>query len=135
MSCVLGRDTFSHRASLHPGVLMGTGELSGRPHKVQKCSKCWGGGGPCDGLASHRGGGRSNTPCRLIIHGTGRFELYISSLVKRFETSLVFPVRLKYLNLGINLGSRGGGRGERIGKPLREKEKLVGHEVSNTSFE
>ena len=44
MSCVLGRDTFSHRASLHPGVLTGTGELSGRPHKVQKCSKCWGGG-------------------------------------------------------------------------------------------
>ena len=102
MSCVLGRDTFSHRASLHPGVLMGTGELSGRPHKML-------GGGPCDGLASHRGGGGSNTPCRLILHGTGRFELYISSLVKRFETSLVFPVRLKYLNLGINLGSRGGG--------------------------
>ena len=112
MSCVLGRDTFSHRASLHPGVLMGTSELSGRPHKML-------------------GGG--NTPCRLILHGTGRFELYISSLVKRFETSLVFPVRLKYLNLGINLGSRGGGG--RIGKPLREKEKLVGHEVSNTSFE
>lgn len=125
MSCVLGRDTFSHRASLHPGVLMGTGETSGRPHKML------GGGGPCDGLASHRGGG--NTPCRLILHGTGRFELYISSLVNRFETSLVFPVRLKYLNLGINLGSRGGGG--RIGKPLREKEKLVGHEVSNTSFE
>ena len=78
-------------------------------------------------------GGGGNTPCRLILHGTGRFELYISSLVKRFETSLVFPVRLKYLNLGINLGSRGGGG--RIGKPLREKEKLVGHEVSNTSFE
>ena len=54
-------------------------------------------------------GGESNTPCRLILHGTGRFELYISSLVERFETSLVFPVRLKYLNLGINLGSRGGG--------------------------
>lgn len=54
-------------------------------------------------------GGGSNTPCRLILYGTGRFELYISSLVKRFETSLVFPVRLKYLNLGINLGSRGGG--------------------------
>ena len=77
-------------------------------------------------------GGGSNTPCRLILYGTGRFELYISSLVKRFETSLVFPVRLKYLNLGINLGSRGGGGG-RIGKSLREKEKLVGHEVSNTS--
>ena len=57
-------------------------------------------------------GGGSNTPCRLILYGTGRFELYISSLVKRFETSLVFPVRLKYLNLGINLGSRGGGGGE-----------------------
>ena len=56
-------------------------------------------------------GGGSNTPCRLILYGTGRFELYISSLVKRFETSLVFPVRLKYLNLGINLGSRGGGGG------------------------
>ena len=84
-------------------------------------TKCWGGG--------------SNTPCRLILHGTGRFELYISSLVKRFETSLVFPARLKYLNLGINLCSRGGGGGGRIGKPLREKEKLVGHEVSNTSFE
>lgn len=49
VSCVLGRDTFSHRASLHPGVLMGTGELSGRPHKML-------GGGPCDGLASHGGG-------------------------------------------------------------------------------
>ena len=72
---------------------MGTGELSGRPHKML-------------------GGGGSNTPCRLILHGTGRFELYISSLVKRFETSLVFPARLKYLNLGINLCSRGGGGGE-----------------------
>ena len=72
-------------------------------------------------------------------------------------------MRLKYLNLGINLGSRGGGGGRigkplrggwedrealrgggrigkplgggRIGKPLREKEKLFGHEVSNTSFD
>ena len=77
-------------------------------------TKCWGGGEPCDGQASHRGGGGSNTPCRLILHGTGRFELYITSLVKRFETSLVFPVRLKYLNLGINLGSRGGGGGIQI---------------------
>ena len=44
MSCVLRRDTFSHRASLHPGVLMGTGELSGRPHKSTKMLKMLGEG-------------------------------------------------------------------------------------------
>ena len=50
----LGKTLYSHNASLHPGVLVGTDKLSGKPHKTTR----WGGGGgvTCDGLASHPGG-------------------------------------------------------------------------------
>ena len=48
----LGKTLYSHSASLHPGVQMGT-------------SKC-AGGNPCDGLASHPGGS-SNTPSRFML--------------------------------------------------------------------
>ena len=48
----LGKTLFSHSASLHPGVQMGTGEFNA-------------GGQPCDGLASHRGESR-NTLSRFM---------------------------------------------------------------------
>ena len=39
----LGKTLYSHSASLHPGVQMGTSKYAG--------------GNPCDGLTSHPGGG------------------------------------------------------------------------------
>ena len=48
----LGKTLYSHSASLHPGVQMGT-------------SKC-AGGNPCNGLASHPGGS-SNTPSHFML--------------------------------------------------------------------
>ena len=48
-------------ASLHPGIKMGTGEFSGKPDEIL------GGGGPCDGLATHPGG--SNTHGCLMLNG------------------------------------------------------------------
>ena len=47
---LLGKTLYSHRASLHPGVQMGTSML----------------GVPCDGLASHPGGS-SNTPSHFML--------------------------------------------------------------------
>ena len=47
----LGKTLYSHSASLHPGVQMGT----------NKCA----GGNPCDGLASYPDGS-SNTPSRFM---------------------------------------------------------------------
>ena len=44
----LGKTLYSHSASLHPGVYMGTGELLGKPNKLR--------GVTCDGLASRPGG-------------------------------------------------------------------------------
>ena len=44
----LGKTLNSHSTSLHPGVLMGTGELLGKPNKLRR--------GTCDGLASRPGG-------------------------------------------------------------------------------
>ena len=48
--CVVffGKTFYSHSASLHPGVQMGTGELLGKPNKLL--------GVTCDGLASRPGG-------------------------------------------------------------------------------
>ena len=48
----LGKTLYSHSASLHPGVQMGT-------------SKC-AGGNPCDGLASYPDGS-SNTPSHFML--------------------------------------------------------------------
>ena len=48
----LGKTLYSHSASLHPGVQMGTSKYAG--------------GNPCDGLASHPGGS-SNTPSRFVL--------------------------------------------------------------------
>ena len=45
----LGKTLYSHSASLHPGVLMGTSELLGKPNKLR--------GVTCDGLAPSRPGG------------------------------------------------------------------------------
>ena len=47
--CCVWQDIYSYSASLHPGVLMGTGELMGKPNKLQ-------GGVTCNGLASRPGG-------------------------------------------------------------------------------
>ena len=44
----LGKTLHSHSASLHPGVLMGTRDLLGKPNKLR--------GVTCDGLASRPGG-------------------------------------------------------------------------------
>ena len=44
----LGKTRYSHSASLHPGVQMGTGELFGKPKKIV--------GVTCDGQASGRPG-------------------------------------------------------------------------------
>ena len=53
----LGKTLYSHGASLHPGVKMGTSEVN-----------AW--GTPCDGLASHPGGSR-NTPSRFMLQKPG----------------------------------------------------------------
>ena len=51
LCCVLGQDTnYSHGASLHPGVSMGTGELNAG----------------CDGLVSHPGGSRNTPTCFML---------------------------------------------------------------------
>ena len=48
---------YSHCAFLHPGVLMGTGDVN-----------AW---LPCDGLTSHPGGSR-NTPSRFMLQKPGQ---------------------------------------------------------------
>ena len=53
----LGKTIYSHSASLHPGVFMGTDEFKA-------------GGQPCDGLASHPGGSR-NAPNRFMLQKQG----------------------------------------------------------------
>ena len=37
----LGKTLYSHSASLHPGVLMGTGELLGKPNKLRGSDLQW----------------------------------------------------------------------------------------------
>ena len=51
----LGKTLYSRSASLHPGVLMGTGKLN-----------AWGGGEPSGGLASHLGE-RKNTRSHFML--------------------------------------------------------------------
>ena len=58
-----GKTLYSHSASLHPGVEMGTCELLGKPNKLQ--------GVTCDGLASRPGGSR-NTPSRFMVRKPGQ---------------------------------------------------------------
>ena len=54
VSCSLGKTLYSRSASLHPGVQMGTGELSGKPDEIQEGTS----------IPSR---GSSNTPSRFIL--------------------------------------------------------------------
>ena len=60
---LLGKTLYSHSASLHPGVQMGTDKLDA-------------GGNPAmDGLASHLGGSR-NTPSRFMLLKPGDLPMF-----------------------------------------------------------
>ena len=58
----LGKTLYSHSASLHPGVLMGTGELLGKPNKIA---------GSYLGWTSIPSRGSRNTSIRFMLQKPG----------------------------------------------------------------
>ena len=65
----LGKTLYSHSASLHPGVSMGTSKLSGKPDELLEIT--------CDGLASHPGG----VAIFLVTSCYGNRAVWATSLV------------------------------------------------------
>ena len=58
----LGKTLYSHSASLHPGVSMGTGDLSGKPNKLLGSDLRW---------TSIPSRGSRNTPSRFMLVTNG----------------------------------------------------------------